>query len=284
MDLPPSCIPAVAGSPPCRQRTGWLLLSALAVASGAWLMRSHWNTDLLVAQHRQPGLPGWLWLLVTVQGDGWVMFAFVSALDHGRRTLLAVYLRCALLLALLAPLAKSLLPVPRPAAMLPGGSLHVAGPLLVGANSFPSGHAMTAGACAAILCLLLPCGARAPVAVRMLRFAIGADMALVAYSRTAVGAHWPADALLGFGIGILVAVLAVQAEKREPWATRLQTRAGCAGIALLQLLAVAEIFRLGADGRAAPAVAVALGLAALLPASHTLRRLMNRPKPAFGAG
>lgn len=256
----------------------WLALAVLAIMAGVWLVRSRWNADLLVLQHLHPTLPAGFWLAITLQGDGWVMFALVSALDGGRRTMVAVYLRCALLMALVTPLAKGLLAVPRPAASLPAGSLHIIGPQLLGSNSFPSGHALTAGGCAVILCMLLPRAGRPARTDWLLRGAIGLNMALVAYSRTAVGAHWPADVLLGFGLGILVALFALWTEHMAPWAERLQTRAGSAVIVLLQLAAAVAIFRLGADGRADPVVATALGVGALLLCWRSLR---NLPGPAL---
>ena len=278
--------PPLTDIPDCRwrQQIVWLTLSAFVLGIGSWLSQTHWNADLLLLQHAHATLPGWLWLTITIEGDGWVMFAVVSALDGGRRTMVAAYLRCALLLALLTPLAKALMAIPRPAAALPPGSLHIVGPQLLGSNSFPSGHALTAGACAVILCMLLPRGDRTPATDWLLRLAIGLDLALVAYSRTAVGAHWPADVLMGLGLGILVAIVALRAEDRSPWAARLQTRAGSAGIALLQLVAAVAIFRLGSDGRAEPAVALVLGVGTLLLFVRSLRQLPGQPLRHYHAG
>jgi hypothetical protein len=44
---------------------------------------------------------------------------------------------------------------------------------------------------------------------------------LIAYSRVAVGAHWPADVLVGAGLGVLWVSLAQLWEQRQPWAVRL---------------------------------------------------------------
>ncbi len=63
-------------------------------------------------------------------------------------------------------------------------------------NSFPSGHATTAGALAGALTLLCP-------RLRVLWFSAAA---LVAASRVVVGAHYPGDVVAGFWLGIVAAL------------------------------------------------------------------------------
>jgi undecaprenyl-diphosphatase len=63
-------------------------------------------------------------------------------------------------------------------------------------NSFPSGHAATAGAVACALTLLFP---------RWAALWLGAG-ALVAASRVVVGAHYPGDVVAGFWFGAVVAL------------------------------------------------------------------------------
>ena len=62
-------------------------------------------------------------------------------------------------------------------------------------NSFPSGHATTAGALACALMLVFP----------RLQIAWFALAVLIAISRVVVGAHYPADVLAGLWLGVVVA-------------------------------------------------------------------------------
>ncbi|MBL4786832.1 MAG: phosphatase PAP2 family protein [Cohaesibacteraceae bacterium] len=61
-----------------------------------------------------------------------------------------------------------------------------------GYASFPSGHSTTFGALAVLAILLVP----------KFRFFILALFGLLAFSRVAVGAHYPSDVLVGFTIGL----------------------------------------------------------------------------------
>jgi len=63
-----------------------------------------------------------------------------------------------------------------------------------GALSFPSNHAVNAGAAAAVLSVAYPGGA----------FAFAGIAALIAYSRVYVGAHYPGDALGGLALGAAI--------------------------------------------------------------------------------
>lgn len=62
-------------------------------------------------------------------------------------------------------------------------------------SAFPSGHSATAGAMALSLALVFPLW-RAPIL---------ATGIVVALSRQLVGAHWPSDTLMGFGLGVAFA-------------------------------------------------------------------------------
>jgi undecaprenyl-diphosphatase len=66
-----------------------------------------------------------------------------------------------------------------------------------GTNSFPSGHATTSFACAAVLAWLWP-----RLAAPLLALA-----ALIAFSRVYVGVHYPLDVLGGALLGLAVAVV-----------------------------------------------------------------------------
>ncbi|MBU1236957.1 MAG: phosphatase PAP2 family protein [Gammaproteobacteria bacterium] len=125
---------------------------------------------------------------------------------------------------------KLVLAVPRPAAVLDPGTIVVVGPVYR-AFSFPSGHATTAFAFAAIIWLLSR--------NRPLRIAVLVLATMVAVSRVLVGVHWPVDVLVGAAGGWVCGSLGVFVATRYRWtANKFGQRgaaliAACAGVGLL---------------------------------------------------
>jgi undecaprenyl-diphosphatase len=111
-------------------------------------------------------------------------------------------------LAVLAPLIKLVLPRARPPAVIPTTDILLIHPLYGG--SFPSGHTLVSFAVATIIA----CRHRwtAPWAFGL--------AALVGVSRVSVGVHWPVDvvggAILGTLVGFLVLALHKRREARKP--------------------------------------------------------------------
>ncbi len=101
----------------------------------------------------------------------------------------AAALAAAALAGLYSNAMKRVFALPRPASVLDPSRLHVIGETLH-ANSFPSGHAVTVFTLAALLVL----ASKKPIetALWAVPFAV-----LIAVSRIAVGAHWPADIAAG---------------------------------------------------------------------------------------
>lgn len=139
-------------------------------------------------------LPDNLWAGITALGDTLPACAILLPLVVRRPDGTAAALIAVLCAMLASQGLKHGLDLPRPPIVLDPAQLHVIGPRL-GGRSFPSGHTTAVFTVAALVC-----GYTLPLRGALLSV-LGA--ALVALSRLAVGAHWPADVLAGALIGWL---------------------------------------------------------------------------------
>lgn len=249
-----------------------VVLYALAlIAAGSLLHFSIFNQLWMRALHAQGLGQDTFWLLLTNLGRGWPAFAVIAALDlgSGRRT--ALFFRCTLLSALLLPVAKDFFAVARPASVLPPDVLHLIGVPVTGFSSMPSGHALTAGAVLGILWL----GHRVSLPKRRFQLALlvgGLIALLVTCSRMAVGAHWPADVMVGTGVGMLIAAAADWHEQRQPWAARLSRGTWAKAVLALQFISAGILFWSAAENALETVPNLLLGLGALALAMLSLRR------------
>lgn len=163
---------------------------------------------------------------------------------------------------------KILVHAARPHVVL-GQSLAVIGPELH-AQSFPSGHTVTAFVAAACFSVGAPASAR--VLFFMLAFAVGA-------SRVWVGAHWPADVIAGAAIAGLSVALAVRTTRATPWGLGLAPH--LAFVALVAVAAVAELIRGPVYPQALPlTVSVALLSLFVLAKDYVFAPLLLRDEAA----
>ena len=160
------------------------------------------NVDgFLAVQVFTRGTPDSLWAMLTICGTGVVAFALLSPTLAWQPRWFAAALAAAALAGLYSNGIKRVFALPRPASVLDPSRLHVIGETLH-ANSFPSGHAVTAFTLAALLVL----ASRKPLrtALWAVPFAV-----LIAFSRIAVGAHWPADIAAGAAGGWVCGAIGV---------------------------------------------------------------------------
>jgi membrane-associated phospholipid phosphatase len=146
-------------------------------------------------------LPDRLWAMVTLCGTGVVAFALLSPTAAWQPRWFAAAIVAAAFAGLYTNVVKRALALPRPASVLDPAHLHIVGERL-SANSFPSGHSVTSFTLAAILVL----ASRRPLTTALWAVPCAA---LVAISRIAVGAHWPADLAAGAAGGWVSGALAV---------------------------------------------------------------------------
>jgi len=166
---------------------------ALVVALGGW--NKPLFLDLNAAAR---SLPAGLWASVTLGGSVLGAIALLAPSLKTQPRWLASALLAAPLATLFSVGGKRFFDVMRPAGVLDEGSFNLIGQKLY-VHAFPSGHAVTAFAAAAVVTLAWPRGAtRWRVGLAGLAFA-----GLIALSRIAVGAHWPLDVLAGAAGGWL---------------------------------------------------------------------------------
>jgi membrane-associated phospholipid phosphatase len=173
--------------------------------------------------------PRWSQAAAALSMPGVVASVFVLGAALGLRQ---PVVPAALLLAALGggfgvQLMKTVLALPRPAAVLDGPALHVIGVALK-ARSMPSGQAMLFVAMAT-MAWLVP----AQAGSRLQRWGTAAALSLlalaVAAAQVMAGAHWPSDLLAGAGLGLLVGLLLATARGRRlvrALAAALVSRAG----------------------------------------------------------
>jgi len=200
--------------PPGLLRTLGVPLAAALLAG--WVISAGANEAVFRAVNGWPSVTGdALWANLSVLGEGATMLALSAALIGRRPQLLLAALLAALLATLLLHGLKDLVATPRPGRALGAETIHIIGKSL-SKRSFPSGHATTIFAAAALAwSLWRAAAARAAVLVLAV---------LVAASRLAVGAHWPLDVLAGAALGWLCACSALHVVRRTGWppATRWQ--------------------------------------------------------------
>ncbi|BAJ04184.1 PAP2 family protein [Shewanella violacea DSS12] len=139
-------------------------------------------------------LPAWLVSAITDLGNGTTLGAIVLCYLIKRPELTLRVVVAAILSLLMVPLIKDYFASPRPAVILEylniiGETRHV--------NSFPSGHTATAFLFAVTVFLVSKCN--------KIKLGLISVAALIGVSRIMVGAHWPADVVMGAIVGALCA-------------------------------------------------------------------------------
>jgi len=151
------------------------------------------------------------WAHVTILGDTLIALALLLPLARRWPELAWTGLLAGLLATLLVQGFKDLLPMPRPASILPLDQFHVVGRAFLN-GSFPSGHTTTAFTFVGVIILWLSASWRSRLAIPLLLYA-----GLIGLSRIAVGAHWPLDVLGGIVAGWLGAVFGTFWARRWSW-------------------------------------------------------------------
>jgi undecaprenyl-diphosphatase len=215
-----------------------LAIGVLLVIGGAGLQGTPLDRSALLALNSLA--PSWAVSASTlsVLGLGTSVLVLAGLLGASRPALPAAVLLAILAGGLLVQLLKWGLGAPRPLAVLGASELQVIGAALH-VRSMPSGHAAMVASLAAMTGLALPANwhpRRRRAAVAVLTLAALFGMA----ARVVVGAHWPADVLVGGGLGLIAAALLLGVKApRDLHAATSRWMAGRAGSRAMAALLVA---------------------------------------------
>lgn len=233
----------ISGGDPTR-KTHWIgvSLALLLVVSGLFLHGSPMNQQWLLWGHRSSWLPDQFWLFVTQWGDSAQALVLLLALFLTTPQKLAWVLKTWLMGMIASPLLKAAWDAPRPLSVLEPQWLHAIGLTPAGGHSMPSGHALAAGSLAALIFFALD---RDRPVWRGVVVLLGS---LIALSRLAVAAHWPADVLVGLGLGLLLVLVAQFWERVNPWAAKLASERAQSLLALLMLVLLYAVWHLPSEG------------------------------------
>lgn len=272
-----------------RELAALLVLAVLLMAAGAIVQLTGLNTPWMLHAHAEArgAFASVFWSSATIVGLGWSAVILVLAADRRDGRVTALLVPTFVLTGILTHVPKALLASPRPAGTAISPHLHIIGDAFRGSVSMPSGHSVAAGAMAALLCVALP-RSRALVGGALL-LVVGA---LIAWSRVMVGAHWPADVLVGSGVGLLSVGLVIAAAlgrvhgTYQRFTARIASRNGQRCVAALEVVAAVGLLKERTGYPDGKAMVILLALIAIASAawrwhaSGALRQVQAEESPA----
>lgn len=198
--LPPPVTDSTPTDAPPAFPLGWALAPALVLAAlAASVALTGTNQALFVSLNDAARrIPAGVWSMLTVTGSVLGAIALLAPTLKTRPRLLASAFLAAPLAIVFSEGGKRYFDIMRPAGVLEADSFNLIGQKLY-VHAFPSGHSTTAFVAAAVLVLAWPRAERRPLVGLLVLGTAG----LVAFSRIAVGAHWPLDVLTGAAGGWL---------------------------------------------------------------------------------
>lgn len=174
----------------------------MSIIFAALVLLSNSNHDLFTLINHWYRYTGEvLWANLSSLADTLVAVVLLLPFCGRRPDILRAFLIAAIFSTLWVHVLKITLAIPRPAAVLSTGEIHIIGPVLH-MGSFPSGHTTTAFTVAAVCGLMI--GNRTLQALLLL------IATLAGLSRIVVGAHWPLDVLAGACGGWLAAIAGIR--------------------------------------------------------------------------
>jgi undecaprenyl-diphosphatase len=193
------------------------MVPLLLIAAGLLVRSAEMHGPLTISLNDAArGILPEVWSAISLLGLGWATVILVCATDRstqaGRQVLIALVLGGAL-----THLLKHWISDPRPGMAL-AESLQIIGVPILQGGSMPSGHTLAAFCMAKLLddrlrARLQPYNRST---LHWARSGLWSLTALIGLSRVAVGAHWPADVLVGAGLGMLMGAASIHLARFWP--------------------------------------------------------------------
>lgn len=250
----------------------FLAMSSLILLMAGFALNGAVGHDILIWAHRSPVLPEMVWANLTLLGSGWALILVVAALDRrgaGADTLGA--LLCLVVAGGLISFAKWHWPTPRPGLVLEQHQLVTIGDVISQSGSMPSGHAAVV---AALLTMVIMTLHKRSNLSKGVLFALVTLAVCAAWSRVAIGAHWPADILIGMSVGVLGAQASLAASRRICSARLMRTGASrpwrLTALCLVELVCAWTCLTADTGQPSAWLMQYALGMLALSSCVHRL--------------
>jgi membrane-associated phospholipid phosphatase len=152
--------------------------------------------------------PDKFWALLSLLGNGLIVFVVLTPWIHKKPEIIWSVLIASILFLIVGQGMKNILDWPRPPAVLASGEFHLIGPALK-RNAFPSGHAAQIFTLCGVFCLT--------TTRKWLRALLIFFASMVAFSRVAVGVHWPQDILAGALLGWVMIWLGLKLGRFSKW-------------------------------------------------------------------
>jgi membrane-associated phospholipid phosphatase len=214
----------------------------LLCAAIAFLSLSIFFAFLLIAQeinlawmmkiHSSPFMPPAFWAFTNLGGDAFIVLLILLLAESKPGTSTSWILKTWLTGAIITQFVKILFPMPRPGFVIDIAHLSLIDNPPLASGSMPSGHALAAFSCGLILIFLaLEKGKRYSALISIALFTL-----TVAWSRVAVGAHWPSDVIVGAGLAFFVVTCTRFWELHHTWNHWFHKKSGLRFLALIHLL------------------------------------------------
>ncbi len=159
---------------------------------------------------------------LTQLGDVLIVFPLLMALFIYAPKFWEALITSSLLSLVVSFGLKKLLAVPRPARVFDHDSFMIIGRTLSGKNSLPSGHSMTAFI--VITILLFAFMPKKNISKVLWSFSIVTLGFVIAFSRVAVGAHYPLDVIAGSSIGYILAIIGIWITNNSKWLSWIENK------------------------------------------------------------
>ena len=214
-----------------------IVIFAICISVSYALVVQELNRLWMVKIHSDPSMPELFWAVTNLGGDAFVVLLVLLMAERRSGNVTSWIFKTWLTGALVAQVIKNLFPTPRPGFVLAIDQLNLIDNPPVLSGSMPSGHALAAISCGLILCTMLVMNSKRLVwtlPVMLLSL-------VVAWSRVAVGAHWPADVFAGAGLAFLIVPATWIWEQQHSWNKWFQQRAGIGFLILIHFMIVVHL-------------------------------------------